>query len=369
VWIVKGNRACRCFRSPIVRVSQERFFGGRVFVYAHTICLCELTSPLVVTTAFSPPTKPRERFTSSSPSILDIASGRAASPIPIMASGEVVKAKASRKKKKRISKHVLLSKAQAAANAANAADASSTSPGVQPTVTLPGLPSQGADGVVSAPTPQSAGKRRKETGGREKDPSEALAYLQSWREHSETTRRRQEGDKGAAVDSAQSSSASTTATATGPPWKFNKNTQSWIVRHMYDPDKVPKHAFELLLEYLRTMHEGSGKVRMLQDAHRRVVRYKKMEQQQQQQKSSEPASSSAAAAAAVAVNEGGVENGGEVKAPVREEAGDGAKARRPPSNGAEEDDDDARWSHMSDHDRRKEYKRARRVLELFQIGE
>jgi WKF domain len=286
-----------------------------------------------------------------------------------MASGEVVKAKASRKKKKRISKHVLLSKAQAAA--ANAADSSSSSPGAQPNPSS----SHGADDLV--PAPRGPGvpstdpaltkkeKRRKEAGGREKDPSEALAYLESWREHSEIARSQQDGgDKGAGADSAQSNSASTTATATGQPWKFNKNTQSWLVRHMYDPDKVPKHAFELLLEYLGTMHEGSGKVRMLQDAHRRVIRYKTKQQPQQQ--SSEHASSSAAA---VAVNEGGVENGGKVKAPVREEAGDEAKARRPPSNDAEEDDDDARWSQMSDHDRRKEYKRARRVLELFQIGE
>ncbi|GMI44440.1 hypothetical protein TrCOL_g5600 [Triparma columacea] len=36
----------------------------------------------------------------------------------------------------------------------------------------------------------------------------------------------------------------------GHGWKFNKNTQSWLLRHMYNDEKVGKVAFKLLLAYM-----------------------------------------------------------------------------------------------------------------------
>eukprot|EP00929_Paragymnodinium_shiwhaense_P016746 TRINITY_DN125380_c0_g1_i1.p2 TRINITY_DN125380_c0_g1~~TRINITY_DN125380_c0_g1_i1.p2 ORF type:complete len:296 (-),score=112.02 TRINITY_DN125380_c0_g1_i1:172-1059(-) len=33
-------------------------------------------------------------------------------------------------------------------------------------------------------------------------------------------------------------------------WKFNKATQAWLLRHLYEPEKVPKDCFKLLLRYI-----------------------------------------------------------------------------------------------------------------------
>jgi WKF domain len=264
-----------------------------------------------------------------------------------MTSGEgAVKAKApTRKKKKRISKHVLLSKAHAAVAAAVAASSTSTE---DHSTKSDAATSQGADAELvnslaqGNPAPDSSLKRKKKL--REKDPSEALAYLQSWKGSTTHTHPDQPPLTGNDADRPRP----------GSVWKFNKNTQSWLVRHMYEPDKVSKHAFELLLDYLRAMHEGPAKVRMLQDAHRRVVRYKK-----------QPSEPSDAAVdekdgAAPALGKGGNDETG------RARRGDGGNDNNNDDKEDDDDDDDARWRQMSDHDRRKEYKRARRVLELFQ---
>lgn len=58
-----------------------------------------------------------------------------------------------------------------------------------------------ADDTVEGKAPTKAGKKRKE-----KDPSEAEAYLSAWKHR----------DSGQGV------------------WKFNKNTQSWLIRNVYE---------------------------------------------------------------------------------------------------------------------------------------
>ena len=58
-----------------------------------------------------------------------------------------------------------------------------------------------ADDTVEEKAPTKAGKKRKE-----KDPSEAEAYLSAWKHR----------DSGQGV------------------WKFNKNTQSWLIRNVYE---------------------------------------------------------------------------------------------------------------------------------------
>jgi len=124
-------------------------------------------------------------------------------------------------------------------------------------------------------------------------------------------------------------------------WKFNKNTQSWLLRHMYDFDKVSKTTFAILVNYL--CHGGEGLIsRVEEDAKMRARRYKEWEKKIKKKKSSEQ-------------QEG--------------EEGDDAT-----NNEEKEDDEDTNqkkqssledisWDELDDHDKRKEYKRARKVLD------
>ena len=59
-------------------------------------------------------------------------------------------------------------------------------------------------------------------------------------------------------------------------WKFNKNTQSWLYRHMYDSNRVSKTSFALLIEYATEGGDGM-KRRLIEDAKRRARRYKDWE--------------------------------------------------------------------------------------------
>ena len=83
-----------------------------------------------------------------------------------------------------------------------------------------------------------------------KDPEEASSYLSLWKH-----------DRNGA-------------------WKFNKNTQSWLLRHMYDHVRVSKTSIATLVEYvLSSAGGGDGvmKCRTMEDAKRRARRYKKWE--------------------------------------------------------------------------------------------
>ena len=148
-----------------------------------------------------------------------------------------------------------------------------------------------------------------------KDPGDVQSYLESWKQ-------------------SQSGESSN--------WKFNKNTQSWLIRHAYDPSRVPKNSFNLLLEYLMGLKGDVMKKRILADATRRALRYKDYEKSQS------------------ASNE----------APSTGETNQDAKAGEENDNGKSKDgnsdaEDQIRWSKLDDHDKRKEYKRARRILECL----
>lgn len=75
-----------------------------------------------------------------------------------------------------------------------------------------------------------------------KDPEVATAYLQAW----------------------EASVASKDGNAE-PGWRFNKATQAWIIRHAYEPDRVDKTTFQLLLRYIEGL-KGQAKERMKEDA-------------------------------------------------------------------------------------------------------
>lgn len=121
----------------------------------------------------------------------------------------------------------------------------------------------------------------------EKDSKEVLEYLSNWKYRS----------------------------LTSTHWKFNKNTQSWLLRHMYNAEKVPKSMFSLLEEYLKGIQSDQIIERIKEDAAKRALQYKEWEKEQDQQQ---------------------------------------------PDN-----DNDETEKNEEHHNRRKEYKRARKILSIF----
>lgn len=188
------------------------------------------------------------------------------------------------RKKKRISKHVLKAKGDRGDESAPGDD---------------------------LPTPLQPAKKQatpKKKSAKMKDPSEAAAYLSAWKHR-----------------------------AAGGAWKFNKNTQSWLIRHMYEADKVAKPMFVILMDYLKGM---KSKERVIEDAERRALRYKEFEKTLDAKKDGEKATEEATDAKDVVEETPKKEDGGE--------------------------DDETRWKRLDEHDKRKEYKRARKILETMQ---
>ena len=142
-----------------------------------------------------------------------------------------------------------------------------------------------------------------------KDPDEAASYISAWKYRE-----------------------------SGTIWKFNKNTQSWLIRHMYEADKVSKSTFGLLLEYLNGLNLNL-KSRIQQVAEQRALRYKRFEKSLEK-KSEEVVVDSTA--------EDILQPEASVKSPSE-------------SSNIE----NARWMQLDEHSKRKEYKRARKILEIL----
>ena len=130
-----------------------------------------------------------------------------------------------------------------------------------------------------------------------KDPNEAHEYLSNWK-----------------YDSAN--------------WKFNKNTQSWLCRNMYDVDKVPKAVFSLLMEYIEGL-KGFTRDWVNEDAVRQVLRYKAWEKKQS------------------------------------DDGDDASEEDTNKEDDEEKKEDDARFAALNDHEKRKEYKRSRQVVQAI----
>jgi len=137
-------------------------------------------------------------------------------------------------------------------------------------------------------------------------------------------------------------------------WKFNKNTQSWLIRHMYESDKVAKGHFVLLMEYLQGLQGTGAKERIAQEATRRALRYKEFEEGGSDNKHKEEAKKKAIKFA---------EDTKEA-APVEGEDGKTKKKKKPDPTASE---DERRWNELDEHDKRKEYKRARKILDTLKV--
>lgn len=196
--------------------------------------------------------------------------------------------KSKRNRKKRISKHVVDSQTRKKQEDAEKQLLAA---------------SEGDDGETDDTVPPSNESKKSTNNTKTKDPQEAASYLSLW--------------------NLDRNSESATKN-----WKFNKNTQSWLLRHMYDFDKVNKNTFATLVDYVC---EGGEKTRLRaeEEAKRRARRYKDWEKKQPK--------------------EGEAEKDDDV-------ADDEKKDATPYP-------DDEDWNQLDDHDKRKEYKRARKVLD------
>ena len=195
--------------------------------------------------------------------------------------------KKSRKKKKHVSKHVLKAKAEMQAVAERRA--------------------------AETTAPSKTSKQKKNKKEVIKDPEEASAYLKSWQ----------------AKDG----------------WKFNKNTQSWLLRHMYQPEKVSKSTFTILLDYMKGLQGKDVKRRVLEEATVRAKRYRDYEKAKEKIANAPE---------------------GEDK---QEDESNSAQVESTADESKNDSQDDIyglqHWQALDDRDKRKEYKRARRILEVL----
>ena len=185
------------------------------------------------------------------------------------------------------------------------------------------------DGVVNSETTTARGHTNNNQNNSNqnkhvKDPREAAAYLTNW----ENRKNRPEA------------------------WKFNKNTQAWIFRHAYDVEKVPKAIFKILVSgYLNGLQGDLMRKRIKEDASRRARRYK------------DHVSSGSGNTDGGDVDESRpqVEEG---QTSPKDDDDDKDDKKKIPSN-AEPLGDESRWRGLSENDKRKEYKRARMILDAL----
>lgn len=199
-------------------------------------------------------------------------------------------------RKKRISKHVLGSQKR------NEDDGSTTT-GDDPSAP----PSK--DGAATTTTTAPKKKKRKP---RTWDPAAGHAYLSAWKNRS----------SGEGV------------------WKFNKNMQSNLIRHMYDCEKTPKGTFSLLIDYIMGSKGEAMRKRMEDDAMMKAMRYKDWEKSR--------------------VGEDGDDSKVDDDQ-VKEDAG----SKGTDVGDEEPKSEETRWADLNAHGKRNEYKRARKVIDAL----
>jgi hypothetical protein len=126
-------------------------------------------------------------------------------------------------KKKNVAKHVL---------AAAARQSTKTTANVDEATGIDVIDVEGVTGVMGKTNKAKKTKTtpaKKATGNKNvKAPTDVSNYLVLWKLHQE-------------------------AGSEGSGWKFNKNTQSWLLRHMYNDGLVNKKTFANLVEYVKSM--------------------------------------------------------------------------------------------------------------------
>jgi WKF domain len=169
-----------------------------------------------------------------------------------------------------------------------------------------------------------------------KDPTDVAGYLTAWK---------------SCTDEKQNDS--TPPFSSKSSWKFNKNMQSWLIRHLYDGSKVSKAVFTDALLYFGKANDAV-QLRLRQDATLRAFRYQKY------------ISSTKESYVSNSQSIGTIVDG-----PEKDSKNNDASSSRGSNINEEKSKTvstgDAQWLELNDHDRRKEYKRARKVLDTLTI--
>ncbi|KAL7463136.1 hypothetical protein ACHAXS_003515, partial [Conticribra weissflogii] len=237
-------------------------------------------------------------------------------------------------RKKRISKHVLQAEerrklTEAEGKLLSAADTGSSSalPSSHASTTTPvddEIASSSKDGNLKE---KPSKKNKTAVESKTKDPEEAASYLTLWNYDRNNNNGKNNGNTG------------------NHTWKFNKNTQSWLLRHMYDSEKVSKATFGILVDYICQGGEGTC-CRVEEDAKMRARRYKEWEKRVEERNDT-------------------VEHDGQTTG----DSNQGGDKREDDANdkklAEEKMEDVSAWNQLSDHDKRKVYKRARKVLDAL----
>lgn len=170
--------------------------------------------------------------------------------------------------------------------------------------------------------PKKKKRRRRKKACPVKDPKEAQSYLSLWQQQ------QKEGNNDAAL------------------WKFNKNTQSWLIRNMYDVEKLPKGSFSILISYLEGL-KGASRQRVQEDAMSRALRYKDWEKNKQSSETEK------------------------IEADANIEQNQESVEKNSNQSNTDNDDEDneeteeRRWKSLGDSSKRKEYKRARKIIDTM----
>lgn len=149
-------------------------------------------------------------------------------------------------KKRKISKHIADAKMKNV-------KLDSTDTGINDSSNVTVIPTT----AVLTTTPSKKQKLAKHT----KDPVDVEGYLMAWKKQQDL------------MSDGSSTSRMTTT------WKFNKNTQSWLIRHLYDSTKISKSIFAIALQYFLKSNINVQQ-RLRDDATQRAIQY----QQHQQEK-------------------------------------------------------------------------------------
>ena len=153
----------------------------------------------------------------------------------------------------------------------------------------------------------------------------------------------------------------TPTTSTTQIWKFNKNTQAWLLQHMYEPLTIRKESFTILLKYLHGLNGASIKKRVKEGAEFRITRYRNFEKENKEDNKSGD----------------GIEDDEKKNAKEKESSDDGGEDKKTGDEENKEvppitDDQEEvlkKWNLLDDSMKRKEYKRAFQVYKIFTSGD
>lgn len=216
------------------------------------------------------------------------------------------------RKKKQVSKHIL-----------NSRDDDETTT----TTTTP----TGNDSASDA-TSNKKKRKSKKSKPNKNHPTEAFTYLTQWK----------------------ANKSNKNASSKVSIWKFNKNTQSWLIRNMYEVDKVAKPSFLLLLEYLKGLEGETTKERIKAEASRRARRYKEYSKTSENKDEEDGEEGN---------NDDDDENNN------NDNNNNTSSTTTTKTTSSDDNEEEVRWGKIDDNEKRKEYKRARKILDLMKESE